>query len=88
MNTKWPTYFQNLPDAGTVEPSRVDIHVVLCVFYVGIIIGAKCVIVRQVFNGVSDEIQRTFTYFCFCVDVHVFMTGSLYWCAHCTPWPW
>lgn len=50
--------------------------------------GAKCAIVRQVFDGVSDEIQRMFMYFCFRVYVHVFMSGSLYWCAHCTPWPW
>lgn len=39
----------------------MDVHVVLCFFFVGIIMGAKWVIVRQVFDGVSDETQRTFT---------------------------
>lgn len=57
----------------------MDVHVVLCViFFVAIFTGAKCVIVRQVFDGVSDEIQRNVHVFllscvCACLYVRVFL---------------
>lgn len=84
MNTKWPTYIQHTVyltcgHCGAEEGGYTCSPV--CRFRRNHYGSEMCAIVRQVFNGVSDETQWMFTYFCFCVYVHVFMQGSLLMCT-------
>lgn len=88
MNTKWPTYIQHTVyltcgHCGAEEGGYTCSPV--CRFRRNHYGSEMCAIVHQVFNGVSDETQRMFTYFCFCVcaclyvrvstDVHIALHG-------------